>query len=334
MDARESELGLGVGPRTGLLPVSVALADYDRTRPIIDGRVKPEGIKLSVNAKWIAEFCERPVYEEYDAAEMSMSWYMAARDRGEPVIGLPVFPLRMPVFAYVLCRKDASFSHPRDLIGKRVAVGRYRYTVNLWLRGIFDEHYGLSPQAVQWVTNGAEEAGYVIPPGINVEVREGTSPERLLAEGQVDAVLLARLPDAYLNGETNFRRLFPDARAEMRAYAQKTGIVPITHLVVMSEALYRREPWVAQRLTGAFHEAQRQCDAFYTASSKHLSFPEAVFFLEEQRATYGESPWSHGLTAGNRRILETFIRYAHDQGYISRRLAVDDVFAANTLSMM
>ena len=34
--------------KTGLVPVSLAVADYDRTRPLIDGRVIPEGIALQV----------------------------------------------------------------------------------------------------------------------------------------------------------------------------------------------------------------------------------------------------------------------------------------------
>jgi 4,5-dihydroxyphthalate decarboxylase len=333
MNTRDSQAPETIAlQKAGLFPVSLAMADYDRTRPIIDGRVKPEGLALTVNPKWIAEFCERPVYEEYDAAEMSLSWYLAARCRGEPVVALPIFPLRMPVFAYVLCRKNARYKKPADLAGKRIGVGRYRYTVNLWLRGIFKEHYGLAPEDVTWMTAGDEEAGFVIPPGIRVEVRPDSTPEELLARGEVDAVLLARLPDSYLDGKTDFRRLFPNARAEMQSYHRRTGIVPITHVIVMSQLLYDREPWIARSLASAFIRAQHECDAFYRSSSKHLSFPEAVFFLEEQRAVYGPEPWSHGLAA-NRRNIETFVRYAHEQGYIARVPKMEELFAPNTLSL-
>jgi 4,5-dihydroxyphthalate decarboxylase len=69
-----------------LFPIDMAVADYDRTRPLLDGRVTPKGIKLNVEARYVGEFCVRPVYEEYDVAEMSFSWYVAARSRGEPVI--------------------------------------------------------------------------------------------------------------------------------------------------------------------------------------------------------------------------------------------------------
>ena len=59
---------------TKLLPVHLAMADYDRTRPIIDGRVKMEGVDLTVDTAWIGDFCTQPVYERYDVAEFSLSW--------------------------------------------------------------------------------------------------------------------------------------------------------------------------------------------------------------------------------------------------------------------
>ena len=89
-----------------LLPIHLAVADYDRTKPLIDGRVKPAGVDLSVDPKWIGDFCVRPVYEQYDIAEFSLSWYVAARMRGEPVIAMPLFPLRMPVLAYLYVRDE------------------------------------------------------------------------------------------------------------------------------------------------------------------------------------------------------------------------------------
>ena len=75
------------------------LADYDRTRRIIDGRVKADGLDLKVTDLYAGDFCMMPIYEQYDVAEMSFSWYVMARGRGEPVVALPIFPLRMPVLA-------------------------------------------------------------------------------------------------------------------------------------------------------------------------------------------------------------------------------------------
>jgi len=316
-----------------LYPIDLAVADYDRTRPIIDGRVKAEGLALNTETSWIGDFCTRPVYEQYDAAEMSLSWYVAARCRGEPVVALPIFPLRMPVLAYVLVRHDAPYVAPRDLAGKRIGVPLYRLTVNLWLRGIFRDHYGLAPEDVTWVTCESEgAAGYVIPAGIKVEAAKGGTPDALLERGEVDAILVPQLPPSFLDGTAKLRRLFRDAKAEMRDFVRRTGMFPITHTVVMKAELARREPWIAESLFRAFVEAQRQCDRFLFADSKHLSLPDAVFILEEQRAAYGDNAWVQGL-GPNRSVIETFLRYAHAQGYIERPMAVDELFAENTLGL-
>jgi 4,5-dihydroxyphthalate decarboxylase len=315
-----------------LVQMRLAIAEYDRTRPLIQGRVQPEGIILKTASPHIAEFCNRPVYEEFDVAEMSFSLYVAAKARGDKVIALPIFPLRMAVLGYVFCRADAPYKHPSELKGKRIASIGYRYTVNLWLRGIFQEHYGLRPEDVTWVTGQYENAGFVMPKGIKVDVKEGRKPGELLISGEADAVIGPEAPDEFLQGDKRIRRLFPDAREECAAYFRKTGIFPVTHTVVMSEDSLRARPWVAEPLVAAFTEAQRQCDAFYYSNAKHVTFPDAVFFMEEQKRVWGENPWPHGVKA-NRHIIDTFVRYAHEQGYINRRLSAEELFAPNTLHL-
>jgi 4,5-dihydroxyphthalate decarboxylase len=312
-----------------LYPLSLAIAEYDRTRAVIDGRVRPQGIALRINTAWIGDFCHRPVYEEYDVAEMSLSWYVAARCRGEPVIAIPVFPLRMAVLGYIFCRSDAPFTHPKELIGKRIGTPGYRYTVNLWTRGILKDHYGLSPEQVKWVTGEPEGAGYVVPAGIDVKIAHGRTPEELLLAGEVDAVIGPSVPTSFVRGEPGIRRLFPDARAEMRDLLRRTGIFPITHTIVMKQSLAQTEPWLAESLTAAFCEAQKIADE-YNSEPKHSSLPESVLILEEQRAAYGPNPWIQGFEP-NRHVIETFVRYAHEQGYIPSAPRAQELFAPNTL---
>ena len=69
--------------------------------------------------------------------------------------------------------------------------------------------------------------------------------------------------------------------------ALQISILPITHVMVIGEALAAREPWLAGSIVRAMREAQDLCQAFYFADAKHTMFADAVFFLEEQRAAYG-----------------------------------------------
>ena len=309
-----------------LLLLNIAFSDYDRTRPLVDGRVVPKGIAPHYVLDDIEQFCVRPVYEEFDVAEMSLSWYVAARGRGEPVIALPIFPLRMPVHAYMFCRSDAPYTSPRDLRGKRIGVLGYRFTVNLWLRGIVQDHYGVKPQEMTWIsTLAAEGAGFEYPDGLDISVMPGADTQQLLLDGTVDAVFSPVILPGIVDGDPRLRRLFPDSRAEMAAYYAKTNILPITHTVVVSESLLGREPWIAERLLTAFREAQRVCDEAYL-EPKYLSTFDAVLNLEAQRRDFGETQYVHGLKR-NRHIIETFVRYAHQQGYVAKLPDVDALFA-------
>jgi len=314
---------------TDLLPLSIAFSDYDRTRPLVDGRVVPEGTAPTYTLDDIGQFCTRPVYEEFDVAEMSFSWYCAARDRGEPVIALPIFPLRMPVLAYMYCRSDAPFKSPADLRGKKVGVMAYRLTVMLWLRGIIEDHFGVKPEEMSWVSTMVNEgAGYVYPKGMDISVAPDADLQQLLLDGTVDAVFAPTTLPLVARGDKRLRRLFPDSRAALADYYKKTNILPITHTVCVGEALIERAPWVADNLLAAFRKAQQICDEAYL-EPKYLSGFDEVLSLEESRHTFGETQYVHGLKH-NRHIVETFVRYAHKQNYIKKIPDIDSLFAKVT----
>jgi 4,5-dihydroxyphthalate decarboxylase len=332
-DTGSIALGRDAPTSAALYPLNVAIANYDRTRPLIDGRVKAKGLAITTHTPDMrGDFCTRPVYEAFDASEMSFSWYLEARDRNAPCLALPFFPMRMAVWAYVFVRADSTITKPSDLVGKRIGAQGYRYTVNLWLRGIFEEYYGLRPQDSVWVTAETENNGYVVPQGIAIEKRPGTDPVENLKTGVVDAIYCTGIPDAFARGESWIRRLFPDTAQEMRSFVARTGIMPITHAFVMNKPLSEREPWIAESLTRALMQSQLVADEIYQADAKLMSLPESVFILEQQRALYGDHPYAHGI-APNRKIVETFVRYAHAQGYISRRIPVDELFVPGTLGL-
>ena len=307
----------------GDLELKLSVADYHRTRPLLDGRVSLAGIRPSFYAAAPGEACLRPVYEEFDVAEMSLSWYVMARDRGEPVRALPIFPLRMFVQPYIFCRADSGIAQPRDLRGKRVGMDLYRLTVGLWARGILQEHYGVSADEIQWFTSEPEGAGFKLPANLKL-TQANENPERLLLDGKIDALIAPNVPPSFRAGDGRIKRLFPRCREAVEDYFAKTRIFPITHTVVVREDLLAKEPWIAKRLADAFRDADRICRKEYNYP-KRLSFPTSVLVLEEEESTFGEDPWQHGLEP-NRHNLDKFMEYAASQGYTGRRLGLDEAF--------
>jgi 4,5-dihydroxyphthalate decarboxylase len=305
------------------LELKFSVADYHRTRPLLTGAVTIPGIKPGFYAALPGEACLRPVYEEFDVAEMSLSWYAMARDRGEPVYALPIFPLRMFVHPYISCRTGSGIAQPKDLIGKRVGMDRYRLTVGLWARGILQDDYGVAPESVHWFTGEPEGAGFEIPSSLTLTMT-GKDAEQMLLDGDIDALISPNVPKSLRAGDPRIQRLFPRIRDSVQAYFDRTRIFPITHTVVVREDLLMKEPWIAERLIEAFEEADRRCRREYEYP-KRLSFPTGALILEEEEKRFGENPWQHGLDA-NRHTLETFMRYAHEQGYTGRQLRLADAF--------
>ena len=307
------------------LELTIMLADYHRTRPLLNGEVTANGIKLQPRRADTGEACMRPVYEDFDIAEMSLSWYMMARCRNEPVIALPIFPLRMQIHPYIFCSATSAIERPEDLKGKKIGMDEYRLTVGLWARGILQEHYGVRPEECEWLTSAPERAGYQPPAGINVTVVDEPT-EALLLRGEIDALIPPNVVSSFRAKDPRIRRLFYDIRATVNEYFRKTGIFPITHTLVVRQSLLDEHPWLVSSLLNAFNEAEEVCRKSYDYA-KRLAFPSAVLILEEEEALFGKDPWGHGLTPENQVVLEKFVQYAHEQGYIPSRPPLSQFFA-------
>jgi 4,5-dihydroxyphthalate decarboxylase len=307
------------------LELTLMLADYHRTRPLLSGEVTAEGIQLKPRRAETGEACMRPVYEEFDIAEMSLSWYMMARCRKEPVIALPIFPLRMQIHPYIFCSSSSAIGGPEDLKGKMIGMDQYRLTVGLWARGILQEYYGVKPADCMWVTSEPEGAGFQPPPDVKITICNAPT-EALLLRGEIDALIPPNIPPSFRNKDPRIRRLFQDPRDTITEYFRKTNIFPITHTLVVRQSLFDEYPWVAASLLKAFTEAENLCRKSYDYA-KRLALPSAVLILEEEEELFGNNPWAHGLTPENRIVLEKFGQYAEEQGYIPYRPQLSELFA-------
>jgi 4,5-dihydroxyphthalate decarboxylase len=307
------------------MDLTLLLADYHRTQPLLSGKVTAEGIKLQPRRAATGEACLRPVYEEYDIAEMSLSWYMMARCRQEPVIALPIFPLRMQIHPYIFCAASSGIERPEDLKGKKIGMDEYRLTVGLWARGILQEYHGVRPEECQWFTSAPERAGYRPPATVKITVVDEPT-EGLLLRGEIDALIPPNIVPSFRAKDPRIRRVFKDPRATVNEYFRKTKIFPITHTLVVRQSLVDEHPWIVSSLLKAFDEAEELCRKSYDYA-KRSAFPSAVLILEEEEELFGRNPWAHGLSPENQVVIEKFVEYAEDQGYISYRPKLTDLFA-------
>jgi 4,5-dihydroxyphthalate decarboxylase len=204
-------------------------------------------------------------------------------------------------------------------------MDQYRLTVGLWARGILREYYGVRPEDCHWVTSEPEGAGFQPPPGVRITV-VNESTEHLLLRGEIDALIPPNIVPSFRTKDPRIRRLFTEPRATVNEYFRKTKIFPITHTLAVRQRLLDEQPWIVSSLLNAFSEAEKVCRKSYDYA-KRLAFPSAVLILEEEEDTFGADPWAHGLTPENRVVLEKFVQYAEEQGYIPYRPQLSELFA-------
>jgi len=323
------------------LRLTLACWDYDRTRALMDGAVKAEGIELLYLNQPVEETFFRMLrYREYDVSEMSLSSYVASLQKDNPpFIAIPAFPSRFFRHSCIFVSSKSGIRRPEDLKGKRVGVPEYQMTAPVWIRGILSDDYGVKVHEVEHLSGGEEEPGrdeklkIDLPPQIRLRpIPADKTLSRMLADGGLDALVTARAPSTFHTEPDKVTRLFPRYEEVEKDYYRRTRIFPIMHTVVIRRDVYEKNPWVAQTLYKAFGAAKERAYALYNQTAAlPAMLPWLLPQLEQTRREMGEDWWPYGIEP-NRRTLETFLRYHHEQGLSKRRFKPEELFAPETLT--
>lgn len=316
----------------GNVRLTLGCGDYDLTRSLIDGSVRPAGIDLTVLPMPSPERHWRMMrFEEFDVAELSMSHCLVGHAEGRAFTAIPVFPHRRFRHSFVFCRTDAGIEQPRDLNGKRIALRTFQNTAGVWTRGILADDYGVDLGSIRWFTQDEEETPWEPPDWLHIDrVSEGANLDALLVEGELDAAIYPEMLPSFARGHPRVRRLFERPKEVERDYFQRTGIFPIMHTVVVRAQVLQDFPWVAVSMVRAFREAKERCYA-RLADPRQTALAWVQDLLEEQRQLMGPDPWPYALEP-NRAALSTLVRYSHAQGLIPTVPEIEDLFAPNSLS--
>jgi 4,5-dihydroxyphthalate decarboxylase len=325
---------------TGNMKLTLACWDYDRTRPIMENRVRFDGIDLNYLNLVIEEIFFRQMrHHEFDVSEMSFSSYLVSRfEATPPFIAIPVFLSRSFRHSGIYIHTNSGIQAPEDLIGKRIGCAEYQLTANVWIRGILNDEYGVTPSSFLTLTGGLEQPGRIEKAGVSlptgIETEELGSKQTLsemLDRGEIDALFTPRAPSSFVGGSANVRRLFEDTYTAEREYYQRTKIFPIMHLVAIRREVYEENPWVAQSLFKGFEEARRMAyqDLHETAALK-VMLPWLIRHVADTEEIMGQEFWSYGY-GSNREDVNRLLRYHHEQGLSARQLTGEEIFAPETL---
>jgi 4,5-dihydroxyphthalate decarboxylase len=310
------------------IPLTLACGDYEIVRALKEGAVRPDGIDLTVltamdstTRHW--RFLRN---RDFDAAEVSASSYIVARDQDLPFRAIPVFLHRRFRHGFVFINTTKGIRGPADLIGRKIGVKSFLVTATLWLRGILEHEYGVPHRSIEWCAELDEDLDFAAPAGLKLtRLSDAKSVETMLAEGEIDALLHSSIIRPLVQKDPRVARLFPNYKAEEIAFFRKTGIFPIMHVLGLRQEIVERYPWVPINLYHAFNEAR-------AIGMKRMENPRIAPLAwyreawEEQEAILGPDPWEYGLTERNRRTLETLVGYSREQGLIKREIPLEELF--------
>ena len=144
------------------LRVTMAISDYEHTRDIVHGVVRPTGIELACFVFEVEEIFYRFTrHREWDVSELSMGKYVALKASGdETLTAIPVFPSRFFRQSSIYVLADSPLAAPEDLAGKKVGVPEWAQTAGIYARGWLVHDVGIPLRDIDWYQAGVNDPGF------------------------------------------------------------------------------------------------------------------------------------------------------------------------------
>jgi 4,5-dihydroxyphthalate decarboxylase len=317
------------------LKLTLACWDYDRTRPLADGRVQIEGIELNVQFLRPREMFPRMLERhEFDASELSLASLTALIGRNQcPFVALPVAISKFFRHGCIYVRKDAGIKKPADLKGNRVGTTQYASTAATYMRGMLSDDYGVRAQDIHWFMGGLTKPTQRplipldLPSDIALDfVPDGDTLEQMMLDGRLDALMSIYIPTLFEQNWPGIERLFIDFKTVEQAYYARSKIFPIMHTIALREEIVAQHPWVPERLYKAFCQARDLAvKDLWDTDALRFSLPWLIDHVEENWKIFGTDFWAYGMAA-NRPALSAIGRYVHEQGFSPRIVSADEIW--------
>lgn len=263
---------------------------------------------------------------EFDISEMALTTYLVAKEHGVRFTALPIFLVRGFHHGAIVYNPDSGINGPADLEGRRVGVNRgYTVTTGVWARAILQREYGVDLERVTWVLSGDEHVADYRPPANVVAIEAGRTLEEMLLGGELAAVIGADLASPQL------APLIPDPDEAGFEALRRRGLYPINHLVVVRDELLEARPELGADIFAAFAQAKGRYVEQLRAGALAAPTPTDQMYQRVLEIT-GADPLPYGI-GPNAAMLEELLGHAVDQHILTRRPALEELFAASTLDV-
>ena len=266
------------------------LGTHPCTAALKDGSIRSGKVTLNFADYSPTHKGFKPMIREqaFDVSEMAIVTYLMAKSFAKPMVLLPSVVVARFQHPYAVYRAELGEFRPGDLRGKRVGIRSFTTTTGAWLRGILANDYGVDLNSIDWVT--FEDAHVAEFRDTTKRAPHGKEVIQMLLDGDLDVVLGEKVE------RPGLKPLFTEA--DEKAWAAKHGILPINHMVVVSEQLAKEQP-----------DAVREVHRLLRGSE-----------------TRAPSSWHRFSADEMRRSLALISEYTAQQGLIPRAFTSDELF--------
>src|ERR1700760_626992 len=231
------------------------LGDHPGTSALKTGAIKSDLVEFDFVDYTPTNKGFKPMVREqaFDVAEMAIVTYLMAKSFGKPMVLLPNVVVARFQHAYALYNARRGSLTPAGLNGRRVGIRSFTTTTGAWLRGILANDYGVDLHSIDWGT--FEDAHVAEYKDTTKRAPAGKEIIQMLVDGELDAVLGEKVE------HPDLRPLFADAAAEEKAWFAKHQVMPINHMVVVSENLSRTNPDAVREVSRLLRESAARAPA-------------------------------------------------------------------------
>ncbi len=294
-----------------------------------DGSVQPEGCTLVFDdVPVLIDGFRRMVRGlEFDVSEMALTTYVCARAHGKRFTALPIFLVRAFHHGAIVVNTELGIRHPKDLEGRKVGVNRgWTVTTGLWARSVLQHQYGVDLKKITWVLSGDEHVAEYRPPAYVQPIEKGRKMADMVASGELAGAIGVEVDAPHV------KPLIANAAQAGLDALRDHGHYPINHLVVVKDEVLAAHPDVARAVFDAFAESKRRYVERLRTGSLAPMTPVDQMHRRVMDVT-GADPLPYGI-APNRRMLETALASAVEQGIIDRAPTLEALFAPSTHALV
>ncbi len=308
------------------LTLTAAMVNYGHVRPLLDGTVQSDRVAFEhIEVNPIPAAFRRMVrHLEFDVSEMAFATYLCARAHQKAMTALPIFLTRRLEHGSIFYHTRSGIQSPADLAGRRVGVRSYTFTPGVWVRGILQRAYGLELNRVSWVITGDEHVAEYTAPSNVVSAPANSDLESMLRAGDIDAAIGLRDVE-----DPDIRPLIAEPEQAAIDYYKQTGIYPISHIMVVKDALLRAHPWLAETLCDLFRRSKMHYLAQLNGGSGVHPADAAMLAM---RPVIGDDPLPYDLES-NRKAIQAFIEFNVEQQVIPQAVEIEALFPSSVLNL-